>query len=90
MLGQPGVAVFHFDRVDNGDIHFEKVCDGRIWRELSGSVLLESAGAETEVRLELAGRTKALVPERAIRAPLQEQLDQMSRALREHLGAPSA
>ena len=87
LLGKPGVAVFHFDRAPNGDIHFHKVCDGKVWRELSGSVLLEAEEGGTEVRLELEGRTKALVPELAIRGPLQEHLDQMSRALREKLGA---
>lgn len=85
VLGKPGVATFHFDRTPNGDIHFQKVCDGRVWRELTGSVLLEADGAGTQVRLELKGRTKALVPELAIRVPMQDQLDQMSRALRERL-----
>ncbi len=85
LLGKRGVATFHFDRAPNGDIHFQKVCDGRVWRELTGSVLLAEVGEQTEVRLELEGRTKALVPELAIRVPLQEQLDQMSRALRQQL-----
>lgn len=85
LLGKAGVATFHFDRAPNGDIHFEKVCDGRVWRELTGSVLLEAAGGGTEVRLELEGRTKALIPELAIRVPLQEQLEQMSLALQTRL-----
>ena len=84
-LGREGVATFHFDYVENGDIQFTKVCDGRVWRELDGSVELEGLGETTRVRIELDGRTKALVPEVAIRGPLQEQLRQMSAALREWL-----
>ena len=86
LMGRPGVATFHFDRAPNGDIHFEKVCDGRVWKELTGCVLLEGAGSFTEVRIELEGRTKTLVPELAIRAPMQEQMDQMVDALRQWLG----
>ncbi len=86
LLGKAGVATFHFDTATNGDLHFQKVCDGRVWRELTGSVVLEESGRNTTVTLELEGRTKTLVPELAIRQPLQEQLDQMSAALRDRLG----
>jgi hypothetical protein len=91
LLGKRGVATFHFDRAPNGDLHFQKVCDGRVWRELTGCVLLEHAGAGTEIRLELEGRTKALVPELAIRMPLQEHFEQMSCALKAQLdnGSPT-
>ncbi len=89
LLGKSGVATFHFDRAPNGDIHFEKVCDGRVWRELTGSVLLEEVAQGTDVRLELEGRTKAFVPEIAIRVPLHEHLDQMSQALRRQLDPES-
>src|SRR5262249_54345432 len=39
-LGREGVATFHFDFEPGGDLHFEKVCDGRVWRELRGAVTL--------------------------------------------------
>ncbi len=86
LLGKAGVATFHFDTAPNGDLHFQKVCDGRVWKELTGSVLLEASGNHTTIILELEGRTKALVPELAIRQPLQEQIEQMSEALRQKLG----
>lgn len=82
-LGREGVVTFHFDYVDNGDIQFAKVCDGRVWRELVGSVELEPRGDGTQVRIELEGRTKRLVPEAAIRGPLEGQLREMTAALRE-------
>lgn len=85
VLGRPGMATFHFDTGDNGDIHFQKICDGRVWRELVGSLLLEATGAGTEVRIELEGRTKTLVPELAIRVPMEDQLAQMSQALEQWL-----
>lgn len=86
-LGREGVATFHFDFQPSGDIHFEKVCDGRIWRELAGAVTLTERKDKTRVRIELEGRTKALVPEFTIRAPMQDQLDQMAKALKKRLGA---
>lgn len=86
-LGREGVATFHFDYDPGGDIHFEKVCDGRIWRELRGAVTLTERKTKTRVRIELEGRTKALVPEFTIRGPMQDQLDQMAKALRKRLGA---
>jgi len=84
-LGHEGVATFHFDYVDNGDVQFAKVCDGHIWRELAGSVELEPRGNQTQVRIELEGRTKRFVPEAAIRGPLEDQLRQMAAALRDWL-----
>jgi len=86
-LGREGVATFHFDFQPNGDVRFEKVCDGRIWRELAGSVTLTERKAKTRVRIELEGRTKALVPEFTIRGPMQDQLEQMAKALKKRLGA---
>jgi carbon monoxide dehydrogenase subunit G len=84
-LGREGVATFHFDYVDNGDVQFAKVCDGRVWRKLVGCVELEAAGDATRVRIELDGNTKALVPEIAIRGPMRDQLDQMTTALKRWL-----
>ena len=84
-LGQQGSATFHFDFVPGDDIHFEKVCDGRIWRELRGRVSFKATGAGTRVRVSLDGRTKPLVPEFTIKAAMQDQLEQMARALRQRL-----
>lgn len=86
-LGREGVATFHFDYEPGGDVRFEKVCDGHIWRELRGAVTLTERKQKTRVRIELEGRTKALVPEFTIRGPMQDQLDQMAKALRKRLGA---
>jgi len=92
-LGREGVATFHFDFQPSGDVRFEKVCDGRIWRELAGTVTLTEGKKDkgkTRVRIELEGRTKALVPEFTIRGPMQDQLEQMAKALKKRLGAKSA
>ena len=86
-LGREGVATFHFDFEPSGDVRFEKVCDGRIWRELRGVVKLTERKDKTRVRIELDGRTKALVPEFTIRGPMQDQLEQMAKALKKRLGA---
>lgn len=84
-LGREGVATFHFDFAPDGDVRFEKVCDGRVWKELRGAVTLRERKQRTRVRIELEGRTKALVPEFTIRGPMQDQLDQMAKALRRRL-----
>ncbi len=68
-----------------GGVQFEKVCDGRVWKELTGSISLVERGACTRVRIVLDGRTKSFVPEFTIRVPMQEQLDQMITALHELL-----
>jgi hypothetical protein len=86
-LGRAGVATFHFDFDPGGDVRFEKVCDGKVWRELRGVVTLTSHQKRTRVRIELEGRTKALVPEFTIRGPMQDQLEQMARALARRLAA---
>jgi predicted HTH transcriptional regulator len=88
-LGREGVATFHFDYEPGGDVSFEKVCDGRIWRELRGAVTLTERKQKTRVRIELEGRTKALIPEFTIRGPMQDQLDQMAKALRKRFSAKS-
>jgi hypothetical protein len=84
-LGQRGTATFHFDFVPDEDIRFEKVCDGRVWRELKGCVSFRSRGKGTRVRVTMDGRTKGLVPEFTIRGAMQEQLEQMASALRGRL-----
>ncbi len=86
-LGQPGVATFHFTFVPEGEVRFEKVCDGRVWRELTGNVSFRRRGKKdvTRVRIEMDGRTKSLVPEFTIRSAMKDQLEQMASALRERL-----
>lgn len=84
-LGQEGVATFHFTFVPEGEVRFEKVCDGRVWRELKGRVTFRMRGKKTRVRIEMDGRTKPLVPEFTIKGAMKDQLEQMARALREQL-----
>jgi hypothetical protein len=84
-LGQPGVATFDFTFVPEGEVRFEKVCDGRVWRELTGCVSFRRRGKKTRVRIEMDGRTKSLVPEFTIRSAMKDQLEQMASALRERL-----
>lgn len=86
-LGREGTATFHFDYAPGGDVQFEKVCDGRVWRELRGTVTLTERKEKTRVRIELEGRTKTLVPEFTIRGPMQDQLEQMAKALKRRLAA---
>lgn len=81
-LGREGVATFHFHSLPNGRISFEKVCDGNVWQELSGTVLFEKRGRGTQVTLKMVGRTKSLVPEFAIRSPMRDQIEQMASSLR--------
>ena len=86
-LGREGIATFHFDFEPSGDVRFEKVCDGRVWRELRGVVKLTERKDKTRVRIEMDGRTKALVPEFTIRGPMQDQIEQMAKALKRRLAA---
>ena len=74
---------FVFRTRPDGNLGFEKVCDGNIWRSLEGEVLLQPSGAgRTRVVLRMEGRTRAFVPELAIRGPMKDQLEQMADALR--------
>jgi hypothetical protein len=84
-LGQEGTATFRFEFDPSGDVCFEKVCDGRVWRELTGVVSFETRGKGTRVRIVMDGRTRALVPEFTIRGAMQEQIEQMATALRRRL-----
>ena len=84
-LGREGIATFHFEFLMDGNVRFEKICDGRIWRELRGAVTFEEEGEKTRVRIEMEGSTKPFVPEFTIRQPMNEQLEQMAVALRERL-----
>ena len=85
LLGQEGEATFHFDTQQDGSRKFAKVCDGRVWKELSGRVTLAERGAKLRVRIEMEGKTKAFVPEFTVRVPLQKQLDDMAKALRRRM-----
>ena len=84
-LGQAGTATFHFTFLPEGEVRFQKVCDGRVWRELRGSVSFRARGEKTRIHIEMEGRTKPLVPEFTIRGAMKDQLDQMARALRARL-----
>ncbi|CAG0986150.1 hypothetical protein MYXO_02139 [Myxococcaceae bacterium] len=86
-LGRDGEATFHFRFEPDGSVRFEKVCDGRIWRRLEGSMTFETRGQGTRVRLELEGTTKSLVPEFTVRGQMQDQLEEMSGALRKRIAA---
>ena len=86
-LGREGSATFHFEFEADGNLRFEKVCDGNVWRELSGSLRFEERRKGTRVRLTMRGRTKSLVPEFTIKGPMRDQLDEMATALRERLEA---
>jgi hypothetical protein len=86
VLGREGEATFHFDYMPDGNVAFGKVCDGRVWERLEGTLDLESCPAGTRVRLQLEGATKSFVPEFTIKGPLEEQIDEMAAALRARMG----
>jgi len=86
-LGQSGVATFHFTYLMDGNVHFEKVCDGKVWKKLEGRVDVEEDGAGSRVHVEMDGRTKTFVPEIAIKIPFEEQMQTMLDALKELLEA---
>lgn len=85
-LGAESIVRFLFKKRDDGGLGFEKICDGKVWRSLEGRIELLPVNAETtRVRIAMEGSTRALVPEFTIRAPMKDQLQQMTRALREKL-----
>jgi hypothetical protein len=86
-LGRAGTATFHFTFREDGDVEFEKVCDGNVWRELKGTLCFQAQGARTRVRISMEGRTKALVPEFTIKGAMRDQIEQMAGALRQRLEA---
>ena len=81
-LGREGVATFHFTFLLDGNVRFEKVCDGNVWKQLRGEVSFEERGKRTRVRIELEGSTKAFVPEFTIRGPMKDQIGRMAQAVR--------
>ena len=86
-LGREGVATFHFEVLLDGTLSFEKECDGKVWRELRGRVTVEEAPGGARVEIEMQGKTKPLVPEFVIKGPMEDQLEQIAEALRDHLEA---
>ena len=86
-LGREGEATFHFTFLADGNVRFEKVCDGNVWRRLRGALTFEERGDATRVSIELDGKTKTLVPEFTIKGPMQEQIDQMVTALKRRMKA---
>ena len=86
-LGREGVATFHWTFLMDGNIRFEKVCDGNVWRQLDGLVEVEEDGDGALVRLELEGRTRPLVPEFTIKGQMESQIRDMTRALEKRLRA---
>jgi len=85
-LGREGTATFHFDFLLDGNVRFEKVCDGKIWKRLAGSVEVEEDGDGARITIAMEGKTKPLVPEMAIKVPLEDQMRSMTDALRKALG----
>jgi hypothetical protein len=86
-LGRAGTATFHFTFTPGGDVDFEKVCDGNVWRELKGTLRFVAEGKKTRVRIAMDGRTKSLVPEFTIKGAMRDQIEQMAAALRKRLEA---
>jgi len=84
-LGRGGDATFVFSFLMDGGVAFEKVCDGRVWRELTGRVSVEEEGDGSFVLIEMSGRTKSLIPEFTIKGSLEDQLSEMCSALEELL-----
>ncbi len=85
-LGQSRDIRFVFETLPDGNVRFEKVCDGNVWRSLEGEVRLEGRPqGRTRVVLRMDGRTRTFVPEMTIRGPMRDQVEQMTRALRSRL-----
>ena len=82
-LGAETIVRFKFKTRPDGGMRFEKICDGKIWRALEGNISLAALNAETtHVQISLDGSTRSLVPEFTIKAPMRDQLQHMTRALR--------
>ncbi len=85
-LGQSRDIRFVFETLPNGNVRFEKICDGNVWRSLEGEVKLEGRPqGRTRVVLRMDGRTRTFVPEMTIRGPMRDQIEQMTSALRARL-----
>ncbi len=84
-LGREGEAQFHFSWDDAGDLSFEKVCDGNVWKQLRGNIIATGDAAGTRVRIAMEGKTKTFVPELTIKLPMEMQIDEMVGALKRRL-----
>ncbi len=85
-LGQSRAIRFVFETLPDGNVRFEKICDGNVWRSLEGEVKLEAwPQGGTRVVLRMDGHTRTFVPEMTIRGPMRAQIEQMARALRARL-----
>lgn len=85
-FGQSREVRFRFHTRPDGNVSFEKICDGNVWRSFEGEVTLERVDRRTtRVVLTAEGRTRALIPEITIRAPMREQFERMAQALAERL-----
>jgi hypothetical protein len=84
-LGRTGTVTFHFTFEDSGDVEFEKVCDGNVWRQLKGSLTFRERAGRTRVCIAMDGRTKSLVPEFTIKGAMRDQIEEMAAALRERI-----
>jgi carbon monoxide dehydrogenase subunit G len=81
-LGREGEAKFVWTFRMDGSVAFEKVCDGRVWKQLSGLVEVDENGDDASVVvIEMQGATKGLVPEFTIKGPMEEQIGEMAQAL---------
>lgn len=89
VFGAENVSKFIFNALPgSGGTRFEKVCDGRVWKSLEGSVRLTPVGdSTTRVQIALEGATRPMVPEFAIKGPMRTQIDQLTQALRTRLEA---
>jgi len=85
-LGREGTVEFVFSFLMDGGVRFEKICDGRVWKELCGELSVEEEGDGARVGIELHGKTKRLIPEFTIEGPMDDQLRDMIDALRTALG----
>ena len=84
-LGRSGTVTFHFTFLMDGNVRFEKVCDGNVWRELRGTLRFEERQGKTRVRIAMDGRTRSLVPEFTIKGAMRDQIEEMAKALRERI-----
>jgi hypothetical protein len=81
-LGRDGDATFEWTFRMDGSVSFEKVCDGRVWKQLSGVLEVDEDGEDgSVVVIELSGATKGLVPEFTIKGSMEEQIGEMAEAL---------
>jgi len=80
-LGREGEATFHWQFRMDGSVSFDKVCDGRVWKELRGLLEVEEQGERAVVVIEMTGRTKSFVPEFTIKGPMEDQMAEMADAL---------